>query len=158
MKMRIHLIVLAVFTSVLASCSKETSETVDIVEKENVTEVEQNVLATVNEYRVSYGLNALKFDPIAYKYASEHTDYMIAKGALSHDEFTARATALAADVDVELVAENVAKDYTTATEVFQGWLESTNHRRTMEGDFNHTAVSVKKDSNGTFYFTQIFYR
>lgn len=158
MKMRMHLIVLGVFTCTLASCSKESSEIVNVVEKENVTEVEQNVLATVNEYRVSSGLNALKFDDVAYRYANEHTDYMIAKGEINHDNFTARASALASDVEVELVAENVAKDYTTATEVFQGWLESTNHRRTMEGDFRHTAVSVKKDSDGKLYFTQIFYR
>ena len=156
--MRMHLIVLAVFTCALTSCSKESAETVNVVEKENVTEVEQNVLATVNEYRVSSGLNALKFDAVAYRYANAHTDYMIAKGAINHDKFTARASALAADVTVEFVAENVAKDYANATDVFQGWLQSANHRRTMEGDFKHTAVSVKKDSGGTLYFTQIFYR
>ena len=158
MKTRMHLIALAVFTCILGSCSKESSETVDIVEKENVTEVERNVLATVNEYRVASGLTPLMFDDVAYQYANEHTDYMIAKGAINHDNFTARASALASDVEVELVAENVAKDYTTALEVFEGWLKSTNHRRTMEGDFEHTAVSVKKDSDGKLYFTQIFYR
>ncbi|MGB6151459.1 MAG: CAP domain-containing protein [Pricia sp.] len=152
------MIVLAVCTITLVSCSKESTESVNVVENENITEVEQNVLATVNEYRVSSGLNALKFDDTAYRYANQHTDYMIAKGEINHDRFTARASALAADVAVEFVAENVAKEYTTATEVFQGWLQSPNHRRTMEGDFNHTAVSVKKDSKGILYFTQIFYR
>ncbi len=158
MKMRMHLIALALFACTLASCSKESAETVNIVETKNVTEVEQNVLATVNEYRVSSGLNALKFDDVAYRYANTHTDYMIAKGAINHDHFTTRAAALAIDVNVEFVAENVAKDYTTASEVFQGWLRSAKHRRTMEGDFMHTAVSVKEDADGTLYFTQIFYR
>lgn len=158
MKMRMHLVALAVFTCTLASCSKESAEIMDIAEPENSTEIEENVLATVNEYRVASGLNALKFDAVAYRYANAHTDYMIAKGEINHDNFTARASALATEVDVEFVAENVAKDYTTASEVFQGWLKSAKHRRTMEGDFRHTAVSAKKDSDGKLYFTQIFYR
>ena len=158
MKMRTHLFTFALVVSTLASCSKESVGPVNIVEAENVSEVERNILAAVNEHRVSSGLNPLNFDTAAYRYANEHTDYMIAVGDINHDNFNARASALAAEVDVELVAENVAKDYMNASEAFQGWFESTNHRRTMEGDFISTAVSVKKDSEGNLYFTQIFYR
>lgn len=158
MKMRMYLSALAVSVCTLGACTKETSEPLHIVESQNVTQVEQNVLATVNNHRVSLGLNALKFNDFAYGYANAHTDYMIAKGEINHDNFTARASALANDVDVEFVAENVAKDYTTASEVFQGWLESAKHKRTMEDEFTHTAVSVKEDAEGTLYFTQIFYR
>jgi len=28
----------------------------------------------------------------------------------------------------------------------------------MEADFTHTAISVKQDSKGNFYYTQLFYK
>jgi len=156
--MRMHYAALAVFVCILAACSSESSEAVDIVEQKNVTEVEQELLNTVNGHRVSSGLSSLNFNSVAYRYANAHTDYMIDKGAINHDNFNARASGISAEVEAEFVAENVAKDYSTASDAFQGWLNSTQHKRTMEGEFTHTAISVKKDSDGTLYFTQIFYR
>ncbi|MFT6370593.1 MAG: hypothetical protein ACJAWH_001677, partial [Maribacter sp.] len=64
-----------------------------------------------------------------------HTDYIINKGNLSHDNFSSRTSRIASKVEVQMVAENVAKDYSTAQEVFIGWYESTSHKITMEGDF-----------------------
>ncbi|MGB7394845.1 MAG: CAP domain-containing protein [Pricia sp.] len=157
MKMRKHYVV-AVFMSVLGSCSKESVAPLDVAEKKNIAEVEQQLLKTVNEHRVSKGLNVLEFNSVAYEHANAHTDYMIALGAINHDNFKVRASEISARTDAEFVAENVAKDYTTASEAFQGWLNSTNHKRTMEGDFTHTAVSVKKDADGNRYYTQIFFR
>ena len=104
------------------------------------------------------GQPELKYSVVAYGYANEHTDYMIQKGALSHDNFSNRAASLTADTDAEEVAENVAKDYSTAIEAFQGWMSSSSHRSTMENNFTHTAISVKKDSEGNLYYTQLFYR
>lgn len=158
MKMRTHLIALTVFVGIFGSCTKESAEPLNIVESQNVTEVEQELLNTVNEHRMSLGKNTLEFNSAAYREANSHTDYMIAKGAINHDNFTARASGISAETDAEFVAENVAKDYATASGAFEGWLNSTNHKRTMEDDFTHTAVSVKKDADGTLYFTQIFYR
>ena len=104
------------------------------------------------------GVTALEFSSVAYIYANEHTDYMIAKGNLSHDNFSARASSISSQENAEYVAENVAKDYATAVEAFENWLDSANHRKTIEGEFTHTAVSVKKDVQGKFYFTQLFFR
>ena len=158
MKMRMHLIAITVFTCTLASCTKESEEPLNIAESQNVTEVEQELLNTVNDHRISLGKNGLQFNSVAYRHANAHTDYMIVKGAINHDNFTARATDISAETDAVFVAENVAKDYSTASEAFEGWLASTKHKRTMEDDFTHTAVSVKKDAEGKLYFTQIFYR
>ena len=158
MKMRTHLVALVVFLGALGSCTKESAEPLNTFESQNVTEVERKLLNTVNEHRLSLGKNSLKFNSVAYLKANIHTDYMIAKGNLNHDNFTSRASAISAEVNAEFVAENVAKDYTTATGAFEGWLNSVNHKRTMEDNFTHTAVSVKKDVDGTLYFTQIFYR
>lgn len=158
MKMRAHHAVLVLFVFIFGSCTTEPIEDTPNIEAENVTVLEQDVLETVNSYRAEVGANTLAFSAIAYEYANKHTDYMIAKGSLSHDNFSSRASSIASKVEVQMVAENVAKDYKTAQDAFNGWYKSASHKKTMEGDFTHTAVSVKKDKNGNFYFTQLFYK
>lgn len=158
MKKRLHIAVSVLFVLLVSSCSTEGLEETTISKAENDTVVEQELLGIVNTHRISMGYTALQFSIVAYDYANTHTDYMIAKGGLSHDNFSARASNIAAEVNAEYVAENVAKDYPTAIEAFDSWMNSPNHRKTMEGDFTHTAVSVKKDAAGKFYFTQLFYR
>jgi len=158
MKMNLKYAFLACFVLVLASCSKETYTVAEIPEAQNDVVLEQELLGIVNEHRTALGYTALEYSTVAYEYANKHNDYMIAKGGISHDNFSARASNIASEVNAEFVAENVAKDYTSAAEAFQGWLESSSHKKTMEGEFTHTAVSVKKDANGTFYYTQLFFR
>ncbi len=158
MKMRAQHAVLVLFVFIFGSCSTEPIEDTANIKAENITVLEQDVLQVVNYYRAELGANTLEFSPIAYEYANQHTDYMITKGTLSHDNFSSRASSIASKVEVQLVAENVAKDYDSAQEAFNGWYKSANHKKTMEGDFTHTAVSVKKDKNGNFYFTQLFYK
>lgn len=158
MKMR-QLYALPVLFVLLFSCTAEPlAEEPLLAEAENNLELEQELLGMVNDHRLALGINTLKFSEVAYKYANAHTDYMIAKGSLSHDNFSARASNIYAEVEAELVAENVAKEYDTALEAFEGWYQSSNHKKTMEGEFTHTAVSVKKDAQGDYYFTQLFYR
>lgn len=158
MKMR-SLYAIPVLLVLLISCTAEPlqDETI-ITEAQNKVQLEQELLTVVNEHRLSISLKELQFSEVAYKYANKHTDYMIAKGSISHDNFSARASSINSEVTVEMVAENVAKDYDTAIEAFEGWYHSVNHKKTMEGDFTHTAVSVKQNANGELYFTQLFYK
>lgn len=158
MKMRAQHAFFVLFVFILGSCSKESIDDTLNIEAANVVALEQEVLDIVNSHRSELGANSLVFSPIAYEYANKHTDYMIAKGSLSHDNFSSRASSIASKVEVQMVAENVAKDYNTAQEAFVGWYDSTSHKKTMEGDFTHTAVSVKEDENGNFYYTQLFYK
>ena len=142
----------------LDSCTSDSIEETSILEAENVVTIEQDLLDIVNEHRLTLNANTLKFSDIAYKYANIHTNYMIAKGSISHDNFSSRATDINSEVEVEMVAENVAKDYLSAIDAFQGWYNSSSHKKTMEGDFTHTGISVKKDEQGNYYFTQLFYK
>ncbi|MEK6153036.1 CAP domain-containing protein [Flavobacteriaceae bacterium 3-367] len=160
MKMKMKGMAWALLVVVLGSCSTESLEESPkpIAEAANAVEVEEELLALVNEHRISIGQPALKFSAVAYEYANAHTDYMISKGSLSHDNFSSRASGISSEVNAAQVAENVAKDYSNAAAALQGWLNSTNHKKTMEGDFTDTAVSVKKDPSGNLYFTQLFYR
>ncbi len=160
MKMKMKTAIMVCLVLFAASCSKEPyeEETATIPEAQNAVAVEQALLIIVNDHRISLGYNTLEYSSVAQEYADEHTDYMISKGNLSHDNFSSRASGVSAEVNAEFVAENVAKDYSDASSAFQGWLESSSHKKTMEGEFTHTAVSVKKASNGKLYFTQLFFR
>lgn len=158
MKMRAQYAVLVLFVFIFGSCSKEPIDNTPNIAAVNVIALEQEVLEIVNSHRSDLGANTLEFSEVAYEYANKHTDYMISKGSLSHDNFSSRASSIASKVAVQMVAENVAKDYNTAQDAFVGWYESSSHKKTMEGDFTHTAVSVKKDENGNFYYTQLFYK
>lgn len=160
MKSKLHFTVLVFLVLLAASCTKDSYQNTDsnIPIAANAVAVEQELLGVVNEHRASLGYVALEYSAVAYEYANKHNDYMISKGSISHDNFSARATSIASQVNAEEIAENVARDYGNAQEAFQGWLSSANHKKTMEGDFSHTAVSVKMDSNGNFYFTQLFFR
>ena len=158
--MRTQFVALVLFVCTLASCSKEAVEadTTNIIEAENATAVETELLAVVNDHRIALGQPELEFSVVAYEYANEHNNYMISKGDINHHNFSSRASKISSQIGAEMVAENVAKDYNNATEAFQGWLNSSSHKKTMEGDFTHTAVSVKISASGDFYFTQIFFR
>lgn len=158
MKMRL-LFAIPVLFVLLFSCTAEPLQDDRIIpEAENNVQLEQELLSVVNNHRSSLGLNQLEFSVIAYKYANKHTDYMISKGSLSHDNFSARASSINSEVTVKMVAENVAKDYDTAMEAFEGWYNSSSHKKTMEGEFTHTAVSVKKNGQGNYFYTQLFYQ
>lgn len=139
------------------ACTKEPVDPVDIPVWRNMKAVESELFQKVNEYRLSQGHTPLNFSAVAYDYANQHTDYMIASGEINHDGFSARASEISALVNARSVAENVAKDYPNAQKAFMGWFESESHRKTMEGEFTHTAVSVKLAPNGKLYFTQLFY-
>jgi uncharacterized protein YkwD len=123
-----------------------------------VKAIEDELLGIVNAHRESLGYTPLQYSAVAYQYASTHNDYMIATGSLSHDNFNSRASDISSVTNAEMVAENIAKDYASAAEAFEGWLQSADHRKTLEGDFTHTAVSAKKDAEGTIFYTQLFYR
>jgi len=156
--MRKHYVALVLFVCILASCTKGTDGITNIAEGENAKEIEQELLVIVNDHRVSLGESELQFSEIAYEYANQHNDYMISKGSINHDNFSSRASKISVQTSAEFVAENVAKDFKGAASAFQGWLDSSSHRKTMEGKFTHTAVSVKRNSAGKLYFAQIFFR
>lgn len=142
----------------VVSCTTDSVTAPDPVDTVNMVAVESELLEMVNSHRENLGYNPLAFSEVAYSYANDHNDYMAATGKLSHDNFSSRASGIAQEVNAEYVAENVAKGYTSAAGAFENWMESSSHRKTMEGEFTHTAVSVKVSEDGVYYYTQLFYR
>ena len=118
---------LVLFVFMAFSCSKETAGDT-IIEAENVVTLELELLDIVNDYRETLGQNALAHNNIAYEQANIHNDYMISKGDISHDNFSSRASKIHSELNIEIVAENVAKDFTNANDAFKGWLKFFNNR------------------------------
>jgi len=142
----------------LMSCSKDNTNEQLGLETFNVVELESQLMQLTNDYRQSQGMSTVVFDAVAYTYANEHTDYMISKGSLSHDNFNSRASSISSETQAQEVAENVAKDYITAETALEGWINSAPHRANLEGDFTHMAISVKKTESGSLYYMQIFFK
>ncbi len=151
---------------VISSCSKSSTEELEQLYtetnlgNEKVTidpvQMEEDLVLLINQHRNSLGLNTLANSAPAYKYAKEHTGYMIAHNILSHDNFDSRATQVAEETNAISVSENVARYYISAEKTLEAWVESDSHREAMEGDFTHTTLSIQLDKDGRPYFTQIF--
>lgn len=118
--------------------------------------MEDRVLELENQHRVALGLKPLEEFPAVYKYAEAHNAYMISKNKLSHDNFESRAEKVAEESHAIRVSENIAGNYYSAEGVLQGWLESSDHRKALEGEFSHTSLSISLDRTGRPYFTQLF--
>ncbi len=116
------------------------------------------ILELVNLHRQEMGLVALKRSTTADELALEHTNYMISKDEISHDNFNARFLALQQKVNANGAGENVAWGYQDAESVMNGWLNSSGHKANIEGNFTHIGLAAIKNPQGRYFFTQLFYR
>lgn len=148
-----------VFLIIFTSCTNQTLYEATLLEPSSVevTSNEESLLELINNYRVSIGKNTLTFNLEAYESASEHTIYMIDKGQLSHDNFDSRALSISNKTNAITVSENVAKEYDTNQETIEAWLLSPIHKKNIEGDYSHSAISIKQNTEGDNYITQIFF-
>ena len=153
---------LAITMTSCSSNSKEEArlytEVATVKSEVKTSQIENEVIDLVNDYRISRGLNTLEFGEVAYEFAVSHNDYMIAEGRISHDNFDIRSSNLSVKANADFVSENVGKDFTSAEGVVEAWINSDVHREVMEGDFTYTAVNIKADDQGILYFTQLFYK
>jgi len=142
----------------MISCTKENMVESEQLATINDSRLEAQIMTLVNLHRESLGQPWLNFNDVAYTYANAHNDYMISKGSISHDNFSTRASKISSEANAKEVGENVAKDYLSAQDVFNAWIKSPAHKKNIENDFTHTAISVKENANGNLYFTQIFFK
>lgn len=150
----------------VTSCSKdedvateEINLSIDLnLAQETDWTMANEILDLVNDHRASIGLGLIKRDQqYASAYAVEHTKYMINMKRINHDNFGVRSNALK-ERGASIVGENVAFGYGTAEAVVHAWLNSPGHKRVIEGAYTHSGFGVMQNAEGTFYFTQLFYR
>ncbi len=158
---------MALLCLVITSCSKEDAAENESVKfdidlnlvHKNDSEMSARILELVNLHRDSLGLSTLKMDnQYASAFAVDHTQYMIEREQINHDNFGYRSEGIKYYDNAEVVGENVAYGFDTAEKVMNAWLKSPGHRDIIEGNFTHSGFGVMKSDKGRNYFTQIFYR
>lgn len=120
------------------------------------TSYDMQIFDLVNAHRKKIGLSALKYDDDIFNQCYIHSKNMATgKTAFGHDGFSDRVKNLTPCYGA---AENVAFNYSTNPEdVVNMWLTSSGHRANIEStQATHSAVSAVKNSNGAWYYTQIF--
>lgn len=138
--------------------TEDSSENITLMSSDEYSADEARLFEMVNTYRLSIGLNEMQFESTTFYYAGIHNDYMIEAGQISHQNFADRAEKIAKRTGAVFVSENVARNYDTMEEAFEGWLASSGHRENIEGNYDYSAISIRPNNNGDLYFTQIFFR
>jgi uncharacterized protein YkwD len=120
--------------------------------------LESDILAYINRYRQSKGLNELvTASPIAVQAEKHSADMASKKVPFSHDGFESRVGVISKQLGaVKKSAENVAYGKIGAKEVVDIWLKSAGHRKNIEGNYQFTGIGIATAKDGTLFFTQIF--
>jgi uncharacterized protein YkwD len=120
----------------------------------------ESITRAINNYRIQQGLKPLKLDPLISEQAQNHSrdieENIVPYG---HDGFYNRTRILAKLFpESHSAAENVAYADIDAHDVIKQWINSSGHRKNIEGNYNLTGVGIAKDKNNRIYVTQIFLR
>lgn len=125
----------------------------------SLEELERSVYVQINEYRQQQGLAPLTLNPQITQQARAHSQAMAQQGSLSHDGFEQRVRVLARSVSYRSAAENVAYNQgynNPSSQAVRGWINSQGHRQNIQGRYNLTGIGVARNSEGEYFFTQIF--
>ncbi len=150
----ILLLVVFVLFSVIVSCEKSD----DTIYNSEVSNYDKEILALINQHRAKKGLKKLVHNNVVWKYANEHSKNMAnRKVKFGHGGFNLRIQKINTEIGGNgSAAENVASGQTTAKSVVATWLNSSGHRKNIEGNYQLTGISAIKSKQGTWFYTQIF--
>ncbi len=161
MKLSTKLPFLALLAFLSFSCTTDSLE--DEVQGEEFSliiledkSIEVEILDLINDHRLSKGLDSLLDMNLVKSVAYTHTDYMVDNNEVSHANFFKRSEYLKANAGASKVSENVAYGYSSAESVVNAWLKSEGHRATIEGDFTNFDISAEVNTEGKWYYTNIF--
>ncbi|WP_417359925.1 CAP domain-containing protein [Galbibacter sp.] len=141
----------------LLSCSDE-NVTEEIIADPSVDylQMETQILEQINKYRLSQGLTALEPIALIAVQADDHNHHMIANREVCHHGFGTREKQLGTGLGAQVVAENVGYGFQTAEGLVQAWIQSEDHKKNMEGDFDSMGIAASQNEDGLYYFTNIF--
>ena len=126
----------------------------------DIQELEKSVFAQVNQYRQSQKLPALKWDNNIAQQSRIHAQKMASgEATFSHDGFQERVQVIQQQIPLKSAAENLANNFgydNPGEKAVEGWINSPGHQKNMIGDYDLTGIGIAKNSEGTYYFNQIF--
>lgn len=126
----------------------------------DISGLEKSVFAQVNQYRNSQNLPPLKWDNTIAKESRIHAQQMASgKTTFSHDGFQERVKVISQQIQLQSAAENLANNFgynNPGEQAVEGWIDSPGHQKNMVGDYNLSGIGITQNSEGTYYFNQIF--
>ncbi len=145
----------------ITSCATDAADdaslnAIEVPVAPDAKEIEIEIMELINAYRINEGLNTLTNNTTVKAVASTHTEYMIEVNNVSHDNFFLRKQSLQANANADVVSENVAYGFSSAESVVNAWIASPGHRDNIVGDYTDFDVSAEQNSNGKWYFTNMF--
>lgn len=146
---------------IINSCSSELEDdqksSEGLVTDYTYSSNELEMMELINNYRISIGLNSLeRINHISFK-SEEHNNYMITNNIVSHDNFVSRSDNIIKVLGAKKVNENIGYNYKTPQGVLGAWLNSSDHKKNIEGDFTNFGISIRENAdNGKKYYTNIF--
>ncbi|WP_131781312.1 CAP domain-containing protein [Legionella gresilensis] len=145
---------------ILVSCFQAQAHTQTAPTQNSVTQMQQDILHYINQYRIKRGLGPLKINKVISVEATNHSQEMAAHQVpFGHQGFSKRIKHLYSAIkDARGGAENVAYNYKTAKIVVSEWIKSPGHRRNIVGNYNLTGIGIAYDKKGRIYYTQLFLR
>lgn len=130
------------------------------ISQANNSTLQNAIFEDINAYRSAHGLQQLKLNPFICEVASNHSSDM-AKNitAFGHSGFNKRIKRIFDHFNQpRSIAENVACTDSNPKQVVNLWLNSSGHRKNIEGNYNMTGIGIATDENGRVFVTQIFLR
>jgi len=114
----------------------------------------------VNNERKKEKLEALKQDKELSAIAKAKAEDMVKNSYFAHNSPTYGSVSNMLDhfkYDWLAYGENIAKGYTSAETVVQGWMESPGHRANiLQARFTNIGTGYATDKNGTPYWVHLF--
>ncbi|MBM4428168.1 MAG: LysM peptidoglycan-binding domain-containing protein [Chloroflexi bacterium] len=122
------------------------------------------LIAVVNNLRISNGLPALSVHPILNQAAQSQADYMAATGNVTHtrpggitytQQLLALGFPLAGDLSLGgFRAENIlySNGYLNWNGVPPGWQDAAHMNTMLSGNFTHIGAGISQGANNAFYY------
>ncbi len=125
---------------------------------DQLTQYANEVIRLVNEQRAQNGLKALTVDVNVQKAAQVRAKEQQQLFSHTRPNGTNCFTALKENgVSYRGAGENIAMGQRSPEQVMNGWMNSEGHRKNiLNAKFTNIGVGVHKDSNGKYYWTQMF--
>lgn len=116
------------------------------------------IFEDINAYRSAHGLHQLKLNHYICEVATKHSVDMAKNIApLGHAGFNKRIKIIFDHFNQpRSIAENVAFTDSNPKQVVNLWLNSSGHRKNIEGNYNITGIGIAHGENGRVFVTQIF--
>jgi uncharacterized protein YkwD len=121
-----------------------------------VSDVQQSVVTSVNQYRAQSGRAAVAVDQRLTNAAQSHANDMAARGVMTHTGTggtNAGQRITANGYTWTTWAENVAAGQPTAADVMSAWMNSAGHQANiLNGSMVHIGVAAAIGANGVTYW------